>query len=37
LLVMCLCGRGFMVNAYAEIIATRPLGMMVYYCIPMDD
>ena len=24
-------------NAYAEIIATRPLGIVVYCCIPMDD
>jgi hypothetical protein len=24
------------VDAYAEIIATRPLGIVVYYCIPMD-
>jgi hypothetical protein len=24
-------------DAYAEIIATRPLGIVVYYCTPMDD
>jgi hypothetical protein len=27
---------GFSVHAYAEIIATRPLGIVIYYCIPMD-
>jgi hypothetical protein len=24
-------------DAYAEIIATRPLGIVVYCCTPMDD
>jgi hypothetical protein len=28
--------RGFSVDAYAEIIATRPLGMWCTDCTPMD-
>ena len=30
-------GRGVFGDAYAEIIATRPLGIVVYCCTPMDD